>query len=277
VKKDMVPNIFDINITDISHIDTHEVKCLLCQRRDITSVNSFVINGQKFNTVRCLHDGMMWLDPQPSQSFYDYIYSKRYHNTGIEDPLYEQATLDVFDDPVALQNVAEMRMNDIERFAAKGRFLEVGFGAGYTLKEAQRRGWETYGIETEERCIREIQGSGINAIKGDFLDQNEAEKYDVIAMYSVIEHILDPETFLRKASSLLRKNGLLVLRLPDTGVQGPTASLIAHVFHFNAHTVLVFLRHCGFEPICIDGFGLWKPRKYPGGLWNMNVYSKRTD
>ncbi|MDQ7798472.1 MAG: class I SAM-dependent methyltransferase [Candidatus Edwardsbacteria bacterium] len=218
---------------------------------------------------------MMWLDPQPDQDFYDYIYSKRYHNTGIDDPLYEQATLDVFDDPAALQNVAEMRLNDIERFAAKGRFLEVGFGAGYTLKEAHRRGWETYGIETEERCIREIQGSGFNAIKGDFLDQNETEKYDVIAMYSVIEHILDPEVFLRKASSLLRKNGLLVLRLPDTEAQGPTVSLIAHVFHFNAHTILLFLRQCGFEAICIDGFGLWKPRKYPGELWNMNVYSKK--
>jgi len=272
----MIPNIFDVNIPDIPHINTCEVKCLLCQHRNIIPVNSFVLNGQKFHTVRCLHDGMMWLDPQPSQSFYDYIYSKRYHNTKMDDPLYEQATLDVFYDPAALQNVAETRLNDIERFAVKGRILEVGFGAGYTLKEAQRRGWETYGIETDERCIQELHHSGINSIKGSLLDHSPVDKYDVIAMYSVIEHAINPEAFLRKVFSLLNNNGLLVLRLPDTEARGPTASLIAHVYHFNAHTILVFLRQCGFEPVCIDGFGLWKPRKYSGGLWNMNVYSKKT-
>jgi len=271
----MIPHIFDINITDISYIDTHEINCLLCQRRDIAPVNSFILNGQLFRTVRCLHDGMMWLDPQPSQSFYDYIYTKRYHNTNIDDPLYEQATLDVFNDPVALQNVAELRLNDIERLATKGRFLEVGFGAGYALKEAQRRGWKTFGIETDERCVKELSNSGINATTGNLLDISDQDKYDVIAMYSVIEHTLNPEAYIRKAFSLLNINGLLVLRLPDTEAKGPPASLIAHVYHFNAHTILVFLRQCGFEPICIDGFGLWKPQKYSGDLWNMNVYSKR--
>ncbi len=272
----MVPNIFNINIPDILHIDTREVGCLLCQRRDITPLNSFVLNGQLFHTVRCLHDGMMWLDPQPSQSFYDYIYSEIYHNTNANDPLYEQATLDVFHDPKALQDTAVLRLNDIERFASKGRFFEVGFGAGYTLKEAKQRGWEAFGIETDEKCVQALHNSGITALKGNFLDISESDKYDIIAMYSVIEHTLNPAAYIRKAFSLLDKNGLLILRLPDTETKGPTASLIAHVYHFNAHTILVFLRKCGFEPICIDGFGLWQPQKYSGALWNMNIYSKRS-
>jgi len=154
--------------------------------------------------------------------------------------------------------------------------MEVGFGGGFTLREAKRRGWRVFGLELDNGCVTKLADKGLDVERRDILSLSDRVKYDVIAMYSVIEHTLDPVAVLRKASKLLKKSGILVLRLPDTEAKGPRASLVSHVYHFNAHTILVLLRKCGFEPLRIDSFGLWKPQRVKGAIWNMNVYSRRS-
>jgi SAM-dependent methyltransferase len=271
-----VPEVFNITVPELGEIPVIEVPCLLCGGRDYFPLNSFVLNDRRFHTVRCTHDGMMWLEPQPTSQFYANLYSKHYHATGPDDPLFEQATKDVLSNTDELRRIARLRMDQIEGFSDTGTLLEVGFGRGAMLEEAARRGWKAVGLELDQGCVDRVRRLGITAYKCDLLEYSiEPEDFDVLGMYSVIEHTLDPAGTLKKAFSLLRNGGILVLRLPDTGVEGPPASLIAHVYHFNAHTIMVLLRRCGFEVVQIDSFGLWKPRKYPGELWNMNVVSRK--
>jgi len=272
-KRQACPEIFNINDETLPYFICIKKPCLLCGVRNIIPLNSFILNGFEFHTVRCNNDGMMWLDPQPEKAFYDYIYRNLYHKSSHDDPLYEQAVLNVQYDPELLKKTAEIRLNDIERFVKKGSLLEIGFGNPYTLMEAEKRGWETFGVEADKGCISALKKSGMSGIAGTIFDVEETRKFSVIVMYSVIEHIPDPVSYLQKACKLLVNEGLLVLRLPDTDASGPKVSLIAHLYHFNSHTIMLFLRKCGFEPKCIDGFGLWKAEKYDGELWNMNVYS----
>ena len=90
--------VFDITVPWISNIPARPVACLLCGERRIRLLNTFVLNGARFFTVRCLSDGMMWLDPQPTPEFYHRLYAEHYHLAGQDDPLLEQATLDVHTD-----------------------------------------------------------------------------------------------------------------------------------------------------------------------------------
>jgi SAM-dependent methyltransferase len=271
-----VRQVFDINVPDLGQIPAAEKPCLLCGRRDFFPLNSFVLNGKRFHTVRCPRDGMMWLEPQPTEEFYRTLYGRRYHATGPDDPLLEQATLDVHSDPDLRRRVATMRLDQIEEFVSPGSLLEVGFGSGAMLEAAVQRGWQVVGLEMDQGCVEGMARQGIPARACGLLDYDAPPaSFDAIGMYSVIEHVLDPVAHLEKAFSLLKPGGILALRLPDTDAKGPPASLIAHVYHFDAHTILVLLRRCGFEVQRIDSFSLWKPRRYPGGLWNMNVLSRR--
>ena len=205
------------------------------------------------------------------------MYSKYYHTTGPDDPLLEQATLNVHSRVEERKHIAQMRLDQIEQFSETGRLLEVGFGNGFMLEAAVKRGWQTVGLELDQSCVKRMTDQGIPAHRCNLLEYaGEPEPFDVIGMYSVIEHTLDPVAYLEKAFSLLKTGGILVLRLPDTEAEGPPASLIAHVYHFNAHTIMVLLRRCGFEVLQIDSFSLWKPQKYPGTLWNMNVVSRKS-
>jgi SAM-dependent methyltransferase len=271
-----IREVFNITVPDLGQIPVREKPCLLCGRRDFFPLNSFVLNHRQFHTVRCVRDGMMWLDPQPTEQFYRQLYSQHYHTTGPDDPLLEQATLDVHSKTDELKHTAQLRLDQIEQFIGPDRLLEVGFGNGAMLEAAVQRGWHVVGLELDQSCVHRMKDRGISAHNSSLLEYGgELESFGVVGMYSVIEHTLDPVAYLEKAFSLLKGGGILVLRLPDTEAEGPPASLIAHVYHFNAHTILVLLRRCGFEVLQLDSFHLWKPSKYPGALWSMNVVSRK--
>jgi 2-polyprenyl-3-methyl-5-hydroxy-6-metoxy-1,4-benzoquinol methylase len=271
-----IREVFNISVPELGEIQTREKPCLLCGRREFLILNSFLLNGQRFYVVRCKLDGMMWLEPQPMEQFYARLYGERYHTTGSDDPLLEQATLDVHSNVDELKRTARVRLGQIERFVDKGSLLEVGFGSGALLELAKQKGWLVLGLEIDQGCVDQMLAKGISAHKSSILGcEAERESFDVVTMYSVIEHVLDPIAYLNKASELLKPGGILILRLPDTEAEGPMASLIAHVYHFNAHTIMVLLRRCGFEVLQISDFRLWKPKRYPGGLWSMNVISRK--
>lgn len=310
--------IFTLRVPGLGDIPTTRPSCVLCGGRDASPVNTFVLNGQRFHTVRCERDGMMWLDPRPTEAFYERLYREHYHRVvglqergadGLEhtedDPLLEQATLDVHTDDAALWRVAGWRLDELQALGARppGRLLEVGFGGGHTLAEAQRRGWEVVGLEASEACVAAAVAKGISPARvkcAPFLtheahDPHPMERvepvereapegadvervprgFDVVAAYSVIEHVPEPATWLRRAHALLRPGGLLVLRLPDTPDEGPCASLIAHVHHFNQQTIAELLRRCGFDVCSFGSFSVWRPTRYPGELPNMNVAARR--
>jgi 2-polyprenyl-3-methyl-5-hydroxy-6-metoxy-1,4-benzoquinol methylase len=271
-----IPEVFNITVPELGEIPVNEKACLLCGGRDFFPLNSFVLNHRRFHTVRCVRDGMMWLEPQPTEQFYRRLYSQRYHTTGPQDPLLEQATLDVHSNSDERRRTAQLRLEQIERFVASGRLLEVGFGNGALLEAAVHRGWNVVGLDVDQSCVDRMKGLGIAAHNVSLLDYaGDAESFDVLGMYSVLEHTLDPIAHLERAYFLLKPGGILVLRLPDTTAEGPPASLIAHTYHFNAHTIMVLLRRYGFEVLQIDSFRLWKPSRYPGELWSMNVVSRK--
>lgn len=268
--------VFDLTAPWISAIPIRHVSCLLCGQRNTTALNTFVLNGHRFFTVRCHTDGMMWLDPQPTEDFYRQLYDQHYHSTDGQDPLLEQVTLDVHSEEEALRRAAALRLDEIERFAPRGKFLEVGFGSGHTLREARRRAWDVLGIELAQTCVDAVAAHAIPAVCADFGSYKAAdEEFDAIGMYSVIEHVHDPTAYLRRAHALLKHGGILVLRLPDTSVEGPPASLLAHLYHFSSATIIELLRRSNFEVVQVGAFGLWKPTRYPGELWNMNVVSRK--
>ena len=268
--------VFDITVPWISNIPARPVACLLCGERRINPLNTFVLNSARFYTVRCLSDGLMWLDPQPTPEFYHRLYAEHYHLAGQDDPLLEQATLDVHTDVERLQQAALLRLDEIQVFAAPGRFLEVGFGGGYTLMEAQARGWDVMGLEVSPSCVGDAKARGIPAECISLTEyEGPREAFDVVAMYSVIEHVHDPAAYLRRAFKFLKPNGILVLRLPDTPDEGPPASLIAHLYHFNQATISEFLRRHHFEVLRFGSFAVWRPKRYPGELTSMNVIGRK--
>lgn len=180
-------------------------------------------------------------------------------------------------DQEQLQRAAVARLDEIEELTScKGHFLEVGFGSGHTLREAHRRGWKVMGTELTQSCVSAAATDGIPArCTGLPNYPGPDEDFDVVGIYNVIEHTHDPPAYLRRAHALLKPSGLLILRLPDTADNGPPASLLAHLFHFNQSTISTLLQRCDFDVVQFGQFFPWKPTKSAGELWSMNVVARR--
>ena len=101
------------------------------------------------------------------------------------------------------------------------RLLDVGAATGILMETARERGYDVYGMEAAQDGAALIaQKFGRDHVVNGYFGKGDdwpAEFFDVICMSDLFEHVRDPQTVLRKAHTLLRSGGFLLMSLPDTG------------------------------------------------------------
>jgi hypothetical protein len=106
-----------------------------------------------------------------------------------------------------------------------GRLLDVGCGHGLLLAEARERGYEVEGLELSAHAARHARdrlGLTVRELALEDADM-EDERYDVVVMADVLEHLGDPVAALRRCTELLAPGGALLVVTPDPS--SPTARL----------------------------------------------------
>lgn len=104
------------------------------------------------------------------------------------------------------------------RVCSRGRILDVGCGTGEFLAAMKQRGWDVIGLEPSAIAAahaREALGLDVRAETLKDADLPEAS-FDVITLWTVLEHVYAPLSTLRAARRLLRPGGLLLISIPDT-------------------------------------------------------------
>jgi SAM-dependent methyltransferase len=101
-------------------------------------------------------------------------------------------------------------------FWTRRRLLDVGSGSGYFLKRAMEKGWFAVGIEPSESAWNHSKGMGLNVLNG-YFDQFAPvnNRYDVIHMHEVLEHVEDPAHTLELAHESLNVGGILCVVVPN--------------------------------------------------------------
>ncbi len=109
------------------------------------------------------------------------------------------------------------RAGKIRKFHnSRGNLLDIGCGRGLFLDIMKRDGWQVTGVEfSEETASYAAKVYGINVISPQAMTAVPDESYDVITIFHVLEHMRDPAAVLRTCRRLLKKNGLLVVAVPN--------------------------------------------------------------
>ena len=143
-------------------------------------------------------------------------------------------------------------------------FLDVGCFKGYSVLAASRIGLDATGIEFDPKRIKFAQ-SVLGVEITQTLFENllaEGRRYDLVTARHILEHVYDPESFLRKAQALLSAGGKLVILLPNfygepmrrmyaEGVI-PGDLTIHHVNYFGVSHVIELVKRAGLS---VDFFG----------------------
>jgi len=105
-------------------------------------------------------------------------------------------------------------------FTKGQRFLDVGCNAGFGVAAALQLGLDAYGIDIDRESIEAAK----SWLPEDRFDVSSAEQYaasgkkaDIIYSSEVIEHMIDPGSFVAALSRILEPGGRLYLTCPDAG------------------------------------------------------------
>lgn len=158
---------------------------------------------EKFNFFRCDNCGLVNLDL-----------------TGIDSATAQEKYSDDFRDPEnPSENPGAASSHEflINRLKPGGKFLDVGCGNGALLYLMRSSGFEVAGIEISPKLAERVKSNlGVEVLPARFPDEiGFDEKFDVVALRHVLEHIPDSVKAMRTISSRLRSGGYALFEFPN--------------------------------------------------------------
>lgn len=236
-----------------------EGRCPACggQDREVASENPAhsVNTGSRVFTsairnVLCTTCGLIYNDPMPTEAELT--------------ELYQAMARDVSDRPAPSTG----RIMPIERdqaafvsrrlgHAPAPRVLDIGCSMGGFLAALAEGGARTVGIEPSPHDAAVARERfGVDVRSGFFEDVDfGAERFDLISMRFVFEHVREPRALLRRARSLLADGGLIFIDVPNLAM--PFVGLddffsYGHLQTFTSGTLAYLCALEGLTPIAIE-------------------------
>lgn len=247
------------------------MSCVFC--RDTVQLkysfpqNNF--NGKLYKYVRCGNCKLVYLDTLPGGLDYEVMYPPSYQSSVVQD--------DIQDDPdiklPGLRFSYGFQFELIQKLSSKdARILDYGCGAGHFVGNANEYGFKCEGAEFSSEYVS-ILSKGFIGIQfyaiDEVLSDQFTEKYDVIRLSNVLEHLTAPDEIINELSLRLKPDGILLVEgpiednfclatafrkfyfrvnkliRPDHTVSEPPF----HIFFSNAKNQRSFFNNCGFEEL----------------------------
>lgn len=200
--------------------------------------------------VRCKACSLVYTSPAQSDDKLKEIADEwaKKHHASLEKTLWEgnQELQEIVYGP---------RMSKFERYRSNGRILDVGCSTGDFLSHAKSKDWEVYGSELAEHTAQIAQRRlNCEVRHGTFESSNfEADFFDIVTMWDVVEHVLEPKELVAEAFRILRPGGALVLFTPNYNsltrrlIFDRWSALIPerHMCVFNKSTIRLLIEQCG--------------------------------
>lgn len=144
---------------------------------------------------------------------------------------------------------------EVTQFLSKikpGKILDFGCGPGWILSSLDNK-WDKHGVEISKYASQ--YASKYAKIYNGSIETYKEEKFDVILMYHVIEHLTDPLSIIKQIYTKLKPGGYLVMGTPDfdSGAArryGEKFRLLhdpTHISLFSNDSMHRFLRDNGFK------------------------------
>jgi 2-polyprenyl-3-methyl-5-hydroxy-6-metoxy-1,4-benzoquinol methylase len=171
----------------------------------------YFTSAQKFSYDRCNDCAVLFVSPMLYDRL-DEIYPKHYYSfvpanaTGLVQKIKQALDRRMFR--------AVTRQIPGRKLAA----LDIGGGSGWLLdavKVVDPRVTTTQVVDIDPGAKATAEGSGHRYFLGTVEQFESEEKYDLILMLNLIEHVRRPDQVLTKARSLLAPRGLLLIKTPN--------------------------------------------------------------
>ena len=99
-----------------------------------------------------------------------------------------------------------------------GSLLDVGSGTGHFASVMKKSGWAVKGVEISEKARNfSAEAFDLEVISPEHLSALEANSFDCVTMWHVLEHFHDPFRYISDIIRLLKPGGVCLVALPNSG------------------------------------------------------------
>jgi len=234
-----------------THIDTET--CRICGKEGMQVIlsNCKTTFDETYSLIQCDSCSFVSIYPIPPVETLKRYYEKNYWHKGDGKLNYLLNKLYKF----RMQGI----VHDIQKIVPpKGRILDWGAGDGAFIRLLEETGYDCWGIDLYNIAPDKKTILNTKIEDADF----RAEYFDAIICFHVLEHIENPVESIKKAFSLLKPNGILVIEVPNIDSSGfklfqkrwQPLEIPIHLNHFNLRSLETLFKIAGNSEIMKVGY-----------------------
>jgi 2-polyprenyl-3-methyl-5-hydroxy-6-metoxy-1,4-benzoquinol methylase len=191
--------------------------CIFCGEKEHTTLYKFADLpeykqvGEARDIVECSGCSLVYCYPRnPEESMLD-IYENNYW----QDYQTQVGEKEIKDRILDFELISKERMDYIQPFKTTGKFLDVGCCMGFLTNEADKRGYDAYGIDLNAEDINNGRERYNIKLEKGFLENFHQYDFDIITSFNVLEHVSDPIKMLLEKKKRLKRDGIIVVGTHD--------------------------------------------------------------
>jgi len=251
-------------------------------------ISRFVWGGQPTQAVyRCEECDIAYVNPRMTEEQHKSFYEKEFENFMDK----RGGPTGYWHDPEKHiqrnEPECQRRLKALKEFLPEkpGRILEIGSSSGFMLFPLIEMGFDVVSIEPSLMFSEYIRSRGVTCFNwtDDLLESEElGDGFDLILHYGVLEHVNDPQQFIKQQLGILLPEGKIILEAPCvddaliTVYDIPELEnfywVLAHYWYFSAKSLenLVSKLDCSYEIRLDQRYDLsnhlaWVQNRKPGG------------
>jgi SAM-dependent methyltransferase len=138
------------------------------------------------------------------------------------------------------------------------KLLDIGSGLGVFPWLMKNNSYKVTALDPDSNAIEHIKNNvGVSTIIGDFLKLDITEKYNIITLNKVLEHVYNPIEMLSKAKNCLESDGVIYVEVPDGEVamkdgEDREEFVIDHIHIFSLSSLTLMANKSGLEIVEIE-------------------------
>jgi len=233
-----------------------ECICRICGSDDIIKICDEVTQAPESCVYECGKCSTNFIHPIMSLEEEESFYARSFEDymTKRSGTLWESADEHFY----KKQAEGERRLKNVRKYINRNdSILEIGSSTGYFLDDLRGYAGNVTGIEPSDAFRQYANSQDIPTVSG--INEIEGNKYDIILLYYVIEHLRDPIQYISALKGYLNKGGHILAEVPN--VKDALYSLYnakgfqqfywqkAHYYNYSNKSLEYVINKAGFDVV----------------------------
>ena len=231
---------------------------------DFLKTQDFFLSNEKFTIKQCSGCGFKFTNPKPGLNELPKYYKSTEYishsnaNDGIINKIYQKVRA----------YTLKKKLQLIESYIPEGQILDIGCGTGEFLNTMQESNFLATGIEPNMEARQFAKRNyGLAVYDEADIPGLQKNKFDVISMWHVLEHVYNLDERISQIKDLISENGILIVAVPNPSSWDAkhyskfwaAYDCPRHLYHFDQAAIKKLFSNYGFEviklkPMYFDSF-----------------------